>query len=179
MKNFKKIIFGILFFCILITPLMANIANATDVNEDVLMNSLKKTAAIAGFETTDEVSTDLPTIIGNIIRLILKFLGIIAIIMLIMGGVQWMTSGGAEEKTTNARKLIVNSLIGLIIVLLAYVITVWVVNTFKDEIVKDSTTTTSATTTGLAAGAPCTSTSICANGLTCKQVGTTAAYTCQ
>ncbi|MBD3282266.1 MAG: hypothetical protein GF387_01505 [Candidatus Portnoybacteria bacterium] len=43
----------------------------------------------------------------------------IAIIILIIGGIRYMTSGGDEEKAGSARKQIVNALIGIVIVFAA------------------------------------------------------------
>ena len=61
-------------------------------------------------------------VISNIINIVLGFLGLIALILFIVGGFQWMTSGGNEEKTGAAKKLMVSAVIGLAIVLGAAVI---------------------------------------------------------
>lgn len=65
-------------------------------------------------------SAGLSSIIGKIIQIVLSILGLIAVVLIIIGGFQWMTSGGNEEKIKNAQKLMTNALIGLIIVILAY-----------------------------------------------------------
>ena len=62
------------------------------------------------------------TVISRIINIVLGFLGLIALILFIVGGFQWMTSGGNEEKTAGAKKLMVSAIIGLAIVLGAAVI---------------------------------------------------------
>ena len=58
----------------------------------------------------------------SIINIILGLLGLGFLILIIVSGIQWMTSGGNEEKVTKARKNIINAVIGLAIVLAAYVI---------------------------------------------------------
>lgn len=72
---------------------------------------------------------------GNLVEIIFKwirgflvFLGVIAIIVIIVGGFTWMTAGGNDEKVKKAREIIKNGLIGLIIILLAYTIAVFVIN---------------------------------------------------
>jgi Zn-dependent protease with chaperone function len=67
-------------------------------------------------------------IAANIINVALSFLGIIAVVIVLIGGFKYMTSGGSEEKTTEARKLIVSGIIGLAIILSAWAITSFVVS---------------------------------------------------
>jgi len=74
-----------------------------------------------------EGEQDLPTIIGNIIRVVLAFMGIVLLIVVLYGGFLWMTAGGSEEKVEKAKNWIINGIIGLVIVLVAYAITSYVV----------------------------------------------------
>lgn len=48
--------------------------------------------------------------------------GFLAVFMIIISGFQFVTSGGSDESVANARKRIVNSVIGLIIVAMAWTI---------------------------------------------------------
>lgn len=70
----------------------------------------------------------LPTAIGRIVRIVLTFLGLIAVVIIILGGFQWMTSGGNEEKIASAKKLMGAGIIGLIIIVLAYAIASFVIS---------------------------------------------------
>lgn len=65
--------------------------------------------------------TDLPSLAGFIINFFLGFLGIIAVILVLISGFQWMTAD-SEDKVKEARKRLVNSVIGLAIIALAWVI---------------------------------------------------------
>ena len=67
-------------------------------------------------------------IVAQIIRIILGFLGVIAVIIILLGGFKWMTAQGNEEKTTEARKLIISGVIGLVIILAAFGIAQFVIN---------------------------------------------------
>ncbi|OGF30519.1 hypothetical protein A2533_00285 [Candidatus Falkowbacteria bacterium RIFOXYD2_FULL_35_9] len=71
---------------------------------------------------------DIRQTIGEIINVGLGFLGVVAIIIVLIGGFKYMTAGGAEEKTKEARKWIISGVIGLAIILSAYAITTFVVN---------------------------------------------------
>lgn len=73
-------------------------------------------------------SADLRTTIAQIIRVILAFLGVVAVIIIIWGGFKWMVSGGADEKVRDARKFIVMGIVGLAIVLSAYAIASFVIS---------------------------------------------------
>ena len=66
--------------------------------------------------------------IARIITTIIGFLGVIALIMVIYAGFLWMTSGGADEKAKQARTLMINGAVGLLIILAAYSITSFVFN---------------------------------------------------
>jgi len=64
--------------------------------------------------------TDLKVTIGRLIQVLLGFVGIVFMILIIMGGVQWMTSGGNEQKITDAKKRIINATTGLVLIVISY-----------------------------------------------------------
>jgi len=66
--------------------------------------------------------------ISNIVRIVLGFLGILTVLIILLGGFKWMTSGGNEEKIGEAKKLISAGVVGLVIILAAYSIAGFVIN---------------------------------------------------
>ena len=62
------------------------------------------------------------TVIQAIIRFILIVAFIAAFIMLLIGGIRWITAGGDEKGVASARNMITAALIGLVVVLVAYAI---------------------------------------------------------
>jgi len=60
--------------------------------------------------------------LARIINVALSLLGIIAVVIILIGGFRWMTAGGNDEKVTEARKWIFSGIIGLAIVLSAWAI---------------------------------------------------------
>ena len=71
---------------------------------------------------------DVRTTAGKIINVALSFLGIISVVIVLVGGFKYMISGGNEEKTTEAKNLIVSGIIGLAIILSAWAITRFVLS---------------------------------------------------
>ncbi|MBI4778984.1 hypothetical protein HY797_00845 [Candidatus Falkowbacteria bacterium] len=65
---------------------------------------------------------------ADIIKFILGFLGIIAVIIVLYAGFKWMTAGGNEENVAAAKKMLINGIIGLIIILSAYALTNFILN---------------------------------------------------
>lgn len=74
-------------------------------------------------EGTSLIKSDPNQIITGIINSVLTFLGAIFLSLILYGGFKWMTSRGNAEAVGEAKKIIGNSVIGLIIVVSAYAIT--------------------------------------------------------
>jgi len=74
-------------------------------------------------------SADLKSTVVNIIQWVLGILALVAVVMIIIGGFQWMTAAGNEERIEKAKKVISAAVIGLIIVLLAWAIVIFVAGT--------------------------------------------------
>ena len=64
----------------------------------------------------------------QITNTILYVVGIVSVIMLIYGGLRYVTSGGDSKKVTDAKNTILYAIIGLIISILAFSIVNFVIN---------------------------------------------------
>lgn len=64
---------------------------------------------------------------ARIIRAALGLLGMVAVVIILIGGFTWMMAGGNEEKIGEAKKWILAGAIGLAIILSAYAIASFVV----------------------------------------------------
>ena len=78
-------------------------------------------------DSTGLGTSDLKSTIGNLIRVFLGFLGIIAVLIVLLGGFKWMTASGNDEKVGEAKRLLIAGVIGLAIILSAYAITSFVI----------------------------------------------------
>lgn len=71
---------------------------------------------------------DIRIIIARIIRIIIGFLGIIAVGLIMYAGWLWMTSEGEAEKVEKAKKTLTNAVIGLIIIMASFAIASFILN---------------------------------------------------
>lgn len=71
-------------------------------------------------------NADILTIINRVISSFLGIVGAIALLVFVYGGIVYMTAGGNEKRTSEARSTLVHAAIGLTIIMFAYTIT----NTF-------------------------------------------------
>lgn len=62
------------------------------------------------------------TLIGALLRLILVVASLVFFFILVMGGINWIMSGGDKAKTEGARNQITAALVGLVIVFAAWAI---------------------------------------------------------
>ncbi|HEX9664619.1 MAG TPA: hypothetical protein VGA49_02245 [Patescibacteria group bacterium] len=123
-NNFQKIKFLSIVSLTVLFILAAPLQIEAQFGETGL-ETLDSTGWGAGFDITKEAG--LSVTVGNIIKTILGFLGITAVIIVLYGGFMWMTAGGNEEKVTKAKTLLRNAAIGFIIIAASYAITFFVV----------------------------------------------------
>jgi type IV secretion system pilin len=73
---------------------------------------------------------DANKMIKIVINLILSVLGIISVIMIILGGIRYTTSGGDSAGIKTARDTIIYAIVGLVIAILAFAIVNFVLDSF-------------------------------------------------
>lgn len=76
---------------------------------------------------TDASEDDLGSTIGRIISSVIGILGLACVIIIIIGGVQYMTSSGDSGKVKKAKDTILYGVIGMVICVLAFAITQFVI----------------------------------------------------
>ncbi len=82
------------------------------------------------FNKATNLGTNVPVVqtVANIINILLGFLGVIAIVLILIGGFKWMTSQGNEEKIGEAKKLLGAGVVGMVIIFVAYALAFFIVN---------------------------------------------------
>lgn len=88
-------------------------------------SGLKSTAGKLGYNTSN-AAPNIDQSISNGIAFVLSFLGVIFLVLAIYAGFLWMSSQGNDTQIKKARDILINSIIGLIIVSLAYAITIFI-----------------------------------------------------
>jgi type IV secretory pathway VirB2 component (pilin) len=112
----KKIAAGILTVMVLSIFALPAVVSAQDLDLG-LENA-------AGIGLGDK---DLKDSINSIIQIILSFLGILAVIIILWGGFIWMTAAGDDTKVGKAKSLIISGIVGIVIILSAYIIANFVI----------------------------------------------------
>ena len=72
-------------------------------------------------------------IVGDVLKYILGFVGIIALVMFVYGGFTWMTSGGSPEKIKTGKNAIVWAVIGMAFIFLSYAIVEFLLKAFLNK----------------------------------------------
>lgn len=65
---------------------------------------------------------DVPTLVSYMVRGLLGISGAIALLMLVWGGITWMTSSGNADRVKRGRDTIVWAIFGLIAIFMSYAI---------------------------------------------------------
>lgn len=114
----RKLVTGLL----LVMPMMASAQTVADWGRDDL-------------NEVNLGTRSLRDTIAGVINIVLGFLGILATVIILLGGFKWMTSGGNTDKVDEAKKLIGAGVVGLVIILTAYAISRFVLESLANETV--------------------------------------------
>ncbi len=79
-------------------------------------------------------SSDLEETIGKLIGILLSFLGIIFLLLVIYAGFLWMTAQGDPKQVDKAKSLLTQSVVGLVILLAAYAISTFVIESLQEAV---------------------------------------------
>jgi hypothetical protein len=77
-------------------------------------------------------TSDLKETVINIINWALGLLGLVGVVFMLYGGYLWLTSGGNEDRIRRAKRILINTVIGLVIILLAWAIVAFVLKFGED-----------------------------------------------
>jgi hypothetical protein len=119
----KKVILGLTLATLIAVPFVAVVADEGPWNA-WMGNTIQNTPVKA--------NADLIGIIFKAIQYLLAFLGVVAVVVILIGGFMWMTAGGNDEKVGKAKKILIQGMIGLVIILLAFAIATFVIQRLND-----------------------------------------------
>ncbi len=86
-------------------------------------SGIGETAYKAGYQEANLTDKTLVGTIGIVIKTFILFIGVFFLLLMIYAGFVWMLSRGNEQDIEKAKTTMQNASIGLVIVVLAYVIT--------------------------------------------------------
>lgn len=120
MKKFASMAASLGLAVTIALPAMVSAQSDSLTVNDLGVNAIQGTVKLG--------SGDIRSTAARIINVALGFLGIIAVVIVLIGGFQYMISGGNDTKTAEARQLIFAGIIGLAIILSAWAITSFVIS---------------------------------------------------
>ena len=124
MKFFRNVVSTLAILSVL--PSVAFAAAGTGgqafTNADSSLGSFATSTGIQG------VTSDPATLVGSIVNTGLGILGLVALGLILYAGGIWLTAAGNEERVEKAKKIIKTTVIGIVVVGLAYAITAFIIS---------------------------------------------------
>jgi hypothetical protein len=130
-KNIRNSIVTLLSAATLLVVPMAVPALASaqpDIQSNVCGGSTLTVTNTGGCAQTQAGTDSINRFITDIVNVFSVIVGVVAVIMIIVGGFRYITSGGDSNNISSAKNTIIYAIIGLIIVALAQFIVQFVLN---------------------------------------------------
>lgn len=128
MKKSKQLIIAAMMVC----GLVGVFAPAVPAGAINVFNGSACTGVNAGSDVCKAKNSDtLKGYVGPIVDILLYVLGIVAVIMIIVGGFMYVTSGGDATGVTKAKNTIMYAVVGLVVAILSYAIVHFVIGAIK------------------------------------------------
>jgi cytochrome bd-type quinol oxidase subunit 2 len=127
-QTIKKFITNTVLASLLLVPVMAPAAALAA--DDTIQTGLNKGVCLDVTSTCDTSGSEdkVNGLITLIINLFSIVVGVVAVIMIIIGGLKYITSSGDSNNITSAKNTILYAIIGLVVVALAQFIVKFVLN---------------------------------------------------
>ncbi len=78
--------------------------------------------AFSDVEANSSGNAELPTLVNNVINIILFVAGVLAVVYLIYSGILYITAAGNPDAAKKGQQGIINAVIGIVIIVLAFFI---------------------------------------------------------
>lgn len=97
----------------------------------------------AAVQGTGVIQKKAPDVVGQIIFNVLTIVGVLFLVLIVWGGVMWMVSGGNEKSIGRAKQILITATVGLVIIVLGYTITFYIVEALYTTQTQSGATTIS------------------------------------
>jgi len=124
----------LLLFAVLIVGMFAflSLVSASPLLAATPKEDVCKGVALTGGSCNDTSGgPNVQSVIRDVINILSFVVGVVAVIMVIIGGLRYITSGGDSNSTSAAKNTILYAVIGLVIVAMAQVIVRFVLSRFE------------------------------------------------
>lgn len=96
---------------------------APDSPASLMTKGLSDSNTTAGY-----TALPIPLLVGRMIGLVIGLIGMVFVVKMVQAGILYMTAAGDGKKVDEAKKIIVQSIIGIVLVIAAYAISSFVIN---------------------------------------------------
>lgn len=132
-KKIKQLVLSLGVVGLLATPMLAvvpasaaafdNLSGNQSIQDSVTCGSdLKTSGNCSAAQATTGDNQSIDSILRLIVNILSVLVGFIAVVMIIFGGIKYITSGGDSGNISGAKNTIVYAIVGLVIVALAQVL---------------------------------------------------------
>ena len=124
-QKLKTIVLSFVAAGMLVAPVLVPagaLAAETSISKGLCAGANLSASQIDSCNTTDNsaaANTKIDSIIKTVINIFSLVVGVVAVIMIIIGGLKYITSGGDSGNITGAKNTILYAIIGLVVVALA------------------------------------------------------------
>lgn len=95
------------------------VASAADIQSGLCDGASLSVSGSGDCSTTGDATDKVNSVIGTVINMLTILVGVVAVIMIMWGGMRYVTSGGDSGKVTTAKNTIIYAIIGLVVVALS------------------------------------------------------------
>ena len=125
MLTVKKIISPVVISIMFITVLIAPVSSFAQGSADEVCEGVK---IVGGDCQTPGDKGKVDSLISDIVDVLSVVVGVVATIMIMVGGFKYVTSNGDSNQVSSAKNTILYAIIGIVIVVFAQVIVKFVIN---------------------------------------------------
>lgn len=125
-QNFNRL--ALTFFTVLALLFSLAPTLAYAATKDDLQGGINTASGGTPSDPGGDAATQTDSIISTVINILTAAVGVAAIVMIVVAGFRYVTSGGKQESVTSAKNTILYAVIGLVIVALAQIIVHFVLN---------------------------------------------------
>ena len=120
----KRVLLAVMLLAAI--PAVTSFIFSSDVFAQV--SAVKEGVQIATAESGVSSNLDMSTAVSKFVHLMLYTVGILAVIMLIFGGIKYVISGGDSKKVESAKATVLYALAGLIVALVSFVVVNFIIS---------------------------------------------------
>lgn len=135
LKRLKGLILKASVAGLLVAPLVPVTVAAQNIEDELCKGASFDVSETGTADCTDggTAETRVDQILDTVITIFSLVVGVISVIMIIIGGLKYITSGGDSGNVTGAKNTILYAVIGLVVVALAQIIVKFVLTKARAE----------------------------------------------